>query len=227
MSSEVVTRLRSDFSRREVVLPEDYQWVDSPMPGVERMMLDRIGDEVARATSIVRYAPNSTFSLHRHGGGEEFLVLEGVFADEHARYPAGSYVRNPIGTAHQPQIGEEGAVIFVKLHQFSQDDQAPIHINTREQQFRPGLVEGLEVLALHDFEAEHVALVRWAPHTQFSQHRHWGGEEILVLEGTWYDEHGAYPAGSWIRSPHGSVHQPFTLEAPALIYVKVGHLPPP
>lgn len=50
-------QLNADFSERVVVRPEDYSWVDSPMPGVERMMLDRIGDEVARATSLVRYAP--------------------------------------------------------------------------------------------------------------------------------------------------------------------------
>jgi hypothetical protein len=58
-------------------------------------MLDRIGDEVARATSIVRYAPASHFSPHVHDGGEEFLVLEGTFQDEHGDYPVGSYVRNP------------------------------------------------------------------------------------------------------------------------------------
>lgn len=224
-SAAPTKRLRADFSQREVVRPQDYVWVDSPMPGVRRMMLDRVGDEVARATSIVRYAPRSAFSPHVHGGGEEFLVLEGLFADEHAQYPAGSYVRNPIGTAHQPRIGDEGATIFVKLHQFAAEDQSRINVNTRRADFRPGLVDGLEVLPLHDFEAEHVALVRWAPQTRFQRHPHWGGEEVLVLEGTWYDEHGAYPAGTWIRSPHGSVHQSYTLDEPVLIYVKVGHLP--
>ena len=111
-------RLNADFDQRVVVTPEAYRWVDSPMAGVERMMLDRIGEEVARATSLVRYAPNSTFPSHEHGGGEEILVLEGEFADEHGRYPAGSYLRNPIGTAHAPRVGEQGATIFVKLHQF-------------------------------------------------------------------------------------------------------------
>ena len=101
-------RLNADFDQRVVIRPEDHQWVPSPMPGVERMMLDRIGDEVARATSLVRYAPNSTFSPHVHGGGEEFLVLEGEFGDEHALYPAGTYVRNPIGSAHTPRVGDEG-----------------------------------------------------------------------------------------------------------------------
>jgi len=115
-------RLNADFSHFACVTPEQYHWVASPSAGVERMMLDRIGDEVARATSLVRYAPNSQFSHHTHDGGEEILVLEGVFADEHGRYSAGSYLRNPIGTGHTPQIGEEGALILVKLHQFDEND---------------------------------------------------------------------------------------------------------
>jgi len=218
------TRINADFEQRIVIHPEDYQWVQSPMPGVERMMLDRIGDEVARATSIVRYAPNSEFSPHVHGGGEEFLVLEGVFADEHQSYPKGSYVRNPIGTSHTPKIGEEGATIFVKLHQFDQNDSEQKVIDTPTQVWHQGLVEGLTVMPLHEFQSEHVALVKWAPNTQFQPHKHWGGEEIFVLEGTFYDEHGAYPKGTWIRSPHLSQHTPFTKEDGALIYVKVGHL---
>lgn len=219
------TKLRADFNERFVVTPSQYQWVESPMPGVERMMLDRIGDEVARATSIVRYAPNSAFSEHTHDGGEEFIVLDGVFEDEHAAYPKGSYVRNPIGTAHQPKVGVQGATILVKLHQFDVRDVAKVNIDTHNTPWLPGLVEGLSVMPLHDFEAEHVALVRWAPNTVFNPHRHWGGEEIFVLEGTFYDEHGVYPKGSWIRSPHLSQHHPFTKEDGCTIFVKTGHLP--
>ena len=217
-------RLRADFAKREVVMPSGYEWVPSPVAGVERMMLDRIGDEVARATSLVRYAPNSVFPAHQHAGGEEILVLEGEFGDEHGLYPAGTYIRNPIGSRHTPRVGSQGALIFVKLHQFSAEDSRQCVINTRNASWAPGLVEGLTVLGLHQFGGEHVALVRWAPDTLFKPHQHWGGEEILVLEGTFYDEHGAYPAGSWIRSPHMSAHHPFTREDGALIYVKVGHL---
>jgi len=217
-------RVNADFSERVVVRPVDYQWVDSPMPGVERMMLDRIGDEVARATSLVRYAPNSEFSAHVHSGGEEFLVLDGEFADEHCKYPEGTYVRNPIGTSHTPRIGSQGCTIFVKLHQFDQDDQQPVVIDTTQAEWSPGLVPGLEVMSLHDYAGESVALVRWAPATQFSHHTHFGGEEILVLDGVFYDEHGEYPSGTWLRSPHQSQHTPFTKDEGALIYVKVGHL---
>jgi anti-sigma factor ChrR (cupin superfamily) len=218
-------RLNADFTQRVVVRPSDYRWVASPMPGVERMLLDRIGDEIARATSLVRYAPNSVFAAHVHGGGEEFLVLEGEFGDEHQRYPTGTYVRNPIGSAHAPQVGELGCCILVKLHQFDRDDQAHVVIDTQTAVWSPGLVPGLSVLGLHQFAAEQVALVNWAPHTHFNTHRHWGGEEVFVIKGVFYDEHGEYPAGSWIRSPHQSTHTPFTRDEGALIYVKVGHLP--
>lgn len=215
-------RINADFSQRVVVRPGDVDWVPSPMPGVERRMLDRIGEEVARATSFVRYAPNSRFSAHTHDGGEEYFVLDGVFSDESGDYPAGSYVRKPIGSAHAPHtVG--GCTIFVKLHQFDKADREHVVIDTRAAQFQPGLVDGLSVLPLHGFGAEQVALVRWQPGTRFTRHRHWGGEEILVLEGVFEDEHGRYPAGSWIRSPDQSEHTPFSTEG-CLIYVKTGHL---
>ena len=215
-------RLNAEFDERVVVRPEDREWVPSPMPGVERQMLDRVGDEVARATTIVRYAPGSRFSAHTHGGGEEFVVLEGTFSDDSGDYPAGSYVRNPIGSSHAPH-SDGGCTIFVKLHQFDEADTEQKAIQTRDAQFVPGLVPGLTVLPLHQHGTESVALVRWAPGTRFTQHRHWGGEEILVLEGTFADEHGTYPAGTWIRSPHLSQHTPYTDEG-CLIYVKTGHL---
>jgi len=218
-------QLRSEFDQRAVVLPEEQVFVPSPLAGVERVMLDRVGDEVARATSLVRYAPGSRFSEHVHGLGEEFLVLEGTFSDEHGDYPVGSYVRNPPGSAHAPW-SEDGCTLFVKLRQFEPDDLERTVIDTRAAEWRPGLVEGLSVLPLHEFGTEHVALVRWAPGTVFRPHVHVGGEEILVLDGTFEDEFGRYPAGSWIRSPAMSRHHPFSREG-CTLYVKVGHLPPP
>jgi len=71
--------VNADFKKQVQVNSTDLDWLDSPMQGVQRRLLDRVGDEVARATSIVRYAPGSHFSPHEHTGGEEFLVLEGVF----------------------------------------------------------------------------------------------------------------------------------------------------
>ena len=217
-------RLHDDFKDRVIIKPNDYHWVPSPIHGVSRMMLDRIGGEVARATTIVRYEPNSHFSPHTHNGGEEYYVLEGIFSDEHGDYPAGTYVRNPIGTTHSPKIGDEGATIFVKLHQFAKNDTEQKVINTYHNRWYLGMISGLQVMPLHEYETEHVALVKWAPNTVFNPHKHWGGEEIFVLEGTFYDEHGIYPKGSWLRSPHLSEHTPYTKDDGALIYVKTGHL---
>jgi len=152
--------LHVDFSKSVTINSHELPWEDSPMAGVQRRKLDRIGDEVARATSIVKYAPKSYFSPHTHGGGEEILVLEGIFSDEHGDYPAGTYIRNPIGTTHKPH-SEDGCVIFVKLHQFDQEDKKQFSIDTRKADFMPGSAAGLTVLPLHSFGGESCALVRW------------------------------------------------------------------
>jgi anti-sigma factor ChrR (cupin superfamily) len=216
--------LRAGFDRREVVRPGDEVWRPSPMPGVERQMLDRVGEEVARATSIVRYAPDARFSPHTHGGGEEFLVLAGSFHDAGGDYREGTYVRNPIGTAHAPWAGPDGAVLFVKLHQFTAADAQHVVIETPTARWHDGSVPGVAVLPLHEFGTEQVALERWASSTQLAPHHHRGGEEILVLEGSFSDEHGTYPRGSWLRSPPGSQHAPSAGPEGALLYVKTGHL---
>ena len=217
-------QLRSDLSQRAVVTPADYEWVDSPMPGVQRMMLDRDGGEVARATSLVRYAPNSTFLAHIHGGGEEFLVLDGEFGDEHGRYGPGVYARNPIGTSHSPVVGAAGALILVKLHQFSTTDTAHFTLDTRAAQFQPGAVPGVEALQLHQHGSELVRLVRFAPNLEFPGHDHPGGEELFVIQGSLHDEYGDYPQGSWVRSPVGSSHDASSGPQGCLLWIKTGHL---
>lgn len=215
--------INADFSKRIIIRPGDVERVKSPASGVERVMLDRIGDEVARATTIVSFAPNSSFDRHSHDGGEEFFVLKGVFSDETGDYPAGTYVRNPVGTSHTP-FSKEGATILVKLHQFDPVDQERVVLDTAVAQFVPGPSHGLTVLPLHSFGTVHTALVHWAPGSRHGFHRHWGGEEILVLDGVFSDEFGDYPKGTWLRNPHLSAHTPFSNEG-ALIYVKTGHLP--
>ncbi len=217
------TNLNNDFALRVVAHAAHATWSPSPMVGVDRRMLDRVGAEVARATSIVRYAPDSRFERHVHGGGEEILVLDGVLTDERGDHPAGTYLRNPPGSAHAPS-SRGGCLLFVKLWQFAADDSASVRIDTRTAPWRPGQVPGLSVLPLHGHDGVDTALVRWAPQTIFNPHAHPGGEEILVLDGVFRDEAGDYPAGTWLRSPRWSRHAPFTGPEGALIYVKVGHL---
>ena len=215
-------QLNADFSQRCTVDSNSLPWQASPSPRVHRRLLERIGGEVARVTSVVRYAAGARFDAHSHDLGEEILVLEGTLSDESGVYGPGTYLKNPPGSAHAP-FSEEGCTLFVKLRHLDPQDQVRVVVPTRQAQWRQGLVPGLKVLPLNEFGTCHTAMVRWAPDTYFNPHRHYGGEEIFVLEGVFSDEHGHYPQGSWLRSPHLSQHQPFSREG-CLILVKTGHL---
>lgn len=217
-------KLHVDYHARVVIETTALDWTPSPLPGVERKPLDRDGGEVARATSLVRYAPGSAFSAHTHGGGEEFLVLDGVFEDEHGAYPAGTYVRNPIGTRHIPK-SPAGCTILVKLWQFEDADTAHFSIDTNTADWQPGRVPGQREILLHRFGEEIVKLIDFAPGTRSLPQVHDGGEEVFVLTGTLSDEHGDYPAGTWYRVPPGSSHTPFSREG-CRIWLKAGHLSP-
>lgn len=197
-------------------------WVASPLPGVDRRMLDRIGGEVARATTIVRYAPNSEFSPHVHSGGEEFFVLEGVFSDEHGDYPAGTYVRNPVGSKHTP-FSKDGCTIFVKLWQMEPEDQDYIRINTNTGEWQATKENGMEIMPLHGFDGVETYLMRWQAGIQIKPHNHDMGAELLVLKGRFKDEHGEYQQGYWIRYPAGTEHQ-LEVEETCVLWVKTGHL---
>jgi anti-sigma factor ChrR (cupin superfamily) len=214
--------LNMDFSRQVLVQTHEQAWQQSPAPGVERKPLAREDAERGHATSIVRYQPGSSFKRHEHPLGEEIFVLEGTFSDETGHYPAGTYLRNPPGSGHAP-FSKEGCVLLVKLHQFNPRDTATVRIDTGTTEWLPGH-GGLQVMPLHDFENEHVALVKWPANEVFQPHRHFGGEEILVISGEFCDEHGRHPAGTWIRSPHMSHHHPF-VDQETVIWVKTGHLP--
>ena len=148
--------INDDFAARAAVHADALDWVPSPMPGVERKMLDRVGGEVARATTLVRYAPGSHFSPHVHSGGEEFIVLDGVFQDEHGNYPAGSYVRNPPTSRHRPG-SEPGCTIFVKLWQFDPDDRTEVRLNL----FDPA--PGADAREIFGDERERVSVEFWRP----------------------------------------------------------------
>jgi anti-sigma factor ChrR (cupin superfamily) len=215
--------VNADLSQRAVVDSERLPWVDSPLPGVQRRMLERDGEEVARATSIVRYAPGSAFAPHTHGGGEEFLVLEGVFSDESGDFGPGIYVRNPPGSSHTPSSAE-GCTIFVKLRQMAAADQAVVLVDTGRGEWQAGARAGVSEMLLHQHGSERVRLVRFAPGTRIPRHEHPGGEEILVLAGAFEDEHGHYGKGTWLRNPVGSSHGAFSPEG-CTLYIKSGHLP--
>jgi len=201
MSNE---HLNADFTQRVVIDTTRLPWIASPQSGVERRMLDRIGGEVARATSLVRYAPRSVFSAHEHALGEEFLVLEGVFSDELGDYPPGTYVRNPPGSCHAPS-SKPGCIILVKLRQMPLDEQERVVIYTGTNRWDAGEVRGHTLQVLYDagLDGERVTLQRLESGVSLPEARSTGGEEIFVLEGELTDAHGVYPAGTWIRNPAG------------------------
>lgn len=215
-------RIRAELDQRVVVDTSELPWADSPEPGVQRRMLERDGEEVARATSIVRFAPNSRFDAHAHGAGEEFLVLEGIFSDEDGDFGPGAYVRNPPGSRHTPR-SEPGCTIFVKLRQMEPDDRARVRIDTTRAAWQRGAAEGVQVLPLFERAPERVMLMRLAPGARLPRTEQPGGEEILVLEGTLEDESGRYPAGTWLRNPPGSAHGRSSPDG-CKVWVKTGHL---
>jgi anti-sigma factor ChrR (cupin superfamily) len=216
-------KLHSDFSKRVVIDSHGLSWADSPAKGIQRQLLERDGEEEARATSLVRYAPGSRFAHHVHTLGEEIFVLEGIFSDETGEYGPGTYIKNPPGSGHAPS-SEAGCLLFVKLRHLALADSERVVINTNKADWFPGMVAGLSVLPLSEFATQHTAMVRWAAGTHFNPHHHYGGEEIYVLDGVFEDEFGRYPEGTWMRSPHLSKHCPFSAEG-CTILVKTGHLP--
>lgn len=213
--------INADFTKRVLVHSGDEPWRASPMAGVDRRMLDRIGDEVARATSIVRYAPGSHFSAHTHTGGEEFIVLEGVFQDEHGDYPAGTYVRNPPTTSHTPG-SEAGCTIFVKLWQFDMEDRS---------QFRKDMAanlsptkDGLASAELHRDAREVVSYHKVDPGALFEVCAP-GGIELLILKGGITEGGDALVQGSWLRLPEGQSLNARAGAEGASLWMKTGHLP--
>ncbi|MEP5729493.1 MAG: cupin domain-containing protein [Sulfitobacter sp.] len=212
--------LNADFKERVVIHSEQLEWRPSPMPGVDRRMLDRIGGEVARATSIVRYAPNSKFSEHTHTGGEEFIVLDGVFQDEHGDFPEGTYVRNPPTTAHTPG-SEPGCTIFVKLWQFDLDDRT---------QFRKTMADelataenGVATAELHRDDFEVVTYCHIDPGAMLTN-ANVGGLEMFVISGSVTEEDDTLKKGAWLRLPDGQTLNCEAGSGGAKVWIKTGHL---
>jgi anti-sigma factor ChrR (cupin superfamily) len=217
--------INADFSQRAVVHAASLAWSQSPMLGVERRMLDRIGAEIARATTIVRYAPGSAFSPHTHDGGEEFFVLDGVFQDEHGDFPKGSYVRNPPTSRHIPRSAP-GCMIFVKLHQFDPADRTQVRIDTRDGAWasatgRPGVA----LLPLFADANENVRLEKWDAGARIELDAP-GGFEVLVLEGGFHEGGEDLVVQSWLRLPACARLQATAGPGGALLWVKTGHLTP-
>lgn len=207
--------IHADLSQPVFLTPGDRHWVDSPIMGVQRQLLDRIGTEVARATSLVRYAPGSRFPRHVHGGGEEILVLSGVFEDDTGLWPAGSYLRNPAGSAHAPG-STPGCLLFVKLHQFQPDDDHSLRLHIDQASPWPA-----PRVLLHAWRQEQISLQALAAGDVLTLTWPAGGE-VLVLAGAldWDGRH--WPALSWMRWPAGTAAVQLQASSATQLYIHRG-----
>ena len=211
--------LNADFTRRAVVHAGSTPWVPSPVAGVERRMLDRLGDEVARATSLVRYAPGSAFPAHTHGGGEEFFVLQGTFRDEeHGDYPEGTYCRNPPTSRHTPS-SPLGCIIFVKLWQMSPDDRTQVIVRAPAAPAAPAASARVLFADAH----EEVSVRTLAPREAVALDGP-RGIEVLVLRGSIVEGAGgeALSEWGWLRLPDGARLEAAAGDAGAEVLVKLG-----
>lgn len=216
-------QLNADFSQKICIHDRENDWRASPSAGVERKMLDRVGDEVARATTIVRFAPGSAFAPHTHDGGEEYIVLEGVFQDEAGDFPVGTYVRNPPTSRHTPSSAP-GATIFVKLWQFDPEDRTHVRIDMNSLDLSPDPDrEGVTTAILFEDKRETVRLEAWAPGSSHSLDAR-DGAEILILEGSLNDTGRALTSRDWLRLPPGASSDLSAGPEGARIWVKTGHL---
>jgi len=214
------------FEDSIVIRPEDYSQSEQLQSGVTNIILDRLDDGSGWETAFIHAKPHQNISIGQTSVGEEYFILEGALHSGENTYKAGTYLRFPTQANINLTNSITKSKIFVKRCHIPDHDRRLINIDTPSQEWHPGRVLGLEVMPLYHFEHEHTALVKWKPNTLFNPHVHPGGEEIIVIEGTFHDEFGAYPKGSWIRNKPYSKHTPFTKEDGALIYVKTGHLPP-
>jgi anti-sigma factor ChrR (cupin superfamily) len=218
--------INSDLTQFAVAQTDDLPWQASPSATVWRKRLEYFGDnaESGHVTSVVRYDPDSAFAPHDHPEGEEILVLDGVFSDEHGDYPAGTFLLNPTGFRHAPRSAD-GCVLFVKLCQYAGEDRPQVTIDTNKAEWQPHAIDGVELLPLYQSEdyPENMRLVRISPGVRFPHHTHVGGEEVFLIDGTIEDERGQFGKGAWVRFPDGSTHEPFTKTGETL-YVKTDHI---
>jgi anti-sigma factor ChrR (cupin superfamily) len=217
--------LNADMSRRVVIDTNAMEWQPSPSPGVWRKRLELIGGaETGRVTSLVRYAADSRFPAHPHPDGEEILVLDGVFSDQHGDFPAGSFLLNPDGVRHTPG-SEAGCVLFVKLRQYPGTDRRRAAIDTGAMAWQETDAAGIWTKPLYAQPPypETMALVRMEAGAQRPARHIPGGEELFVIEGTVGDENGQYGAGSWLREP-GPQRGALSSADGCVLYVKSGRL---
>ncbi len=204
--------MNSDYEQRIPLDTKTLEWQTIENKNIFKKVLS-FKDEAE--TAFVKMKKNTILNRHSKINSVELLVLEGTYINEFGEFREGAYLRLPKEDESFVKT-TEGCTIFRKINYFN--DEYKVIIDTQSSPWLSGQ-GNLEVIPLY----EHTALVKWPKGERFIPHKHWGGEEILVLKGVFMDEHGTYPKGYWIRSPHLSQHYPY-VEEETIIFVKTGHL---
>jgi len=215
--------VNDDFSQRTVVHGRQSTWEDTRLYGVRRCQLDRVVDNLERITSLVEFAENSALSTHEHPGGEEILVLSGVFEDSYGSWPEGSYIRYPPGTVHAPH-SDRGCVVLVKHCQFSLSDKTIVHANINKLEYiEPRDRPGVSVASMYKDSRESVRVERWAPNAAINFTAE-GGAEIIVLKGSAVENSDSLQPQSWLRVPIGGQVSAIAGPEGTLAWIKTNHL---
>jgi anti-sigma factor ChrR (cupin superfamily) len=220
-----MTAINGDLSKRVAVDTASMDWSPSPSGSVWRKRVHLVGPpETGQVTSIVRYEPDSMFHAHDHPDGEEILVLDGVFSDEHGDWSAGTYLLNPEGFRHAP-FSKPGCILFVKLRQFAGRDRRHVVIDTKALDWEAATPDGIarKLLYRQDGFADEVQLERWPRNLDALERDYPAGAELLVLDGRFSDETGTFGTGCWLRFPAGARHHPRTADS-CTLYVERGGL---
>lgn len=215
--------INGDLGERVAVDTAAMEWTASPSGTVWRKRLHLVGPpESGQVTSLVRYEPASAFPAHDHPDGEEILVLEGGFSDEHGDWPAGTYLLNPEGFRHEP-FSRDGCLLLVKLRQYPGRDRHHVVLATDELDWQPGAAPYVDVKPLYAQQgyADTVHLERWQHGAELGPVRYPEGVEIFVIDGEFTDENGEHRMRSWLRLPPGATHTPVTAGG-CTLYVKRG-----
>ena len=219
-------QINADLSVRAVAHTGEMDWTSSPSGTVWRKRMHLVGPpESGQVTSVVRYEPKASFPAHDHPDGEEILVLDGVFSDEHGDWPSGTYLLNPEGFRHAP-FSEAGCLLLVKLRQFPGRDRRHVVIDTRALEWQEDPAPGTATKTLYRQPgfADETLLERWHAGAELGIVAYEHGAELFVIDGEFSDEEGSYSKGSWLRMPLGSMHHPHAAGG-CTLYIKTGGFP--
>ena len=190
--------MKSDDQRKRVT--SEPTWTATGTPGVEKKLLVAGSEPSGHEISILRLQPGARLPALHEGWGVEVVVLEGSWQLPEGTLEENGYSRRPPGEVGAGSTAT-GCTLYLRSGPFAEDDRELVHSQAGEEPWLAG-PGNLRVKPLHSMGDEGTSFVHWPAGERFIPHQHWGGEEIFVLSGTFRDEHGTYPTGTWIQSPH-------------------------